>query len=573
MEINISKQSTVATIFSNLLKEGEETYQFSIPIYQREYSWREKQWEEIFKDLLHSFKNTNMDTDYWGNVIVYKKDSAKELEIVDGQQRIITLLMLIISLGNSDTVTVDGYLPLKFHDETNESVWQKIAFSYKMSQDEKRHCFNQLVQFFKKQIIDRNIDSQALLNHLMNTQISVVVVDDELESNLLFGRLNTRGLPLNDVDLIKHRIFYATERRLPPTGNDIVLEKWKQLSNVTQNLNTTIEVFLSQWWEAHYDLSGKSLYESFQDEIEVSKYLRFLDSILTTSNKVLSLRENNTGSDNKIGRNLKWLLKISGSDQLWLVLTAIEETTFGREAKIRLYELLTVFEFVRSIFPERDFSKLEEAYQNFGKNLLSEVAGNRMTEREILTEITKLRQSMSELLPDLDDFINQFTKLRFDDQNHWKGSQHEKMLSTYAIYTLNNWLDVVNHGAGAEFRTKDDDDYSVEHIRSKSNATVGKDSVEYLIGNLVVFEKQPNNDLGEAEVSDKLSAYRKSNYPQIQELLYKNNRNHTNNYRENRLMEWDVSTFESDDIQARGRYLANSFYERVIDLLEDKETN
>lgn len=74
MDINVSSESTIENIFSNFLILNGETYQFSIPLYQREYSWGEEQWRETFADLIHSLNKPGMDTDYWGNIIVYKND-------------------------------------------------------------------------------------------------------------------------------------------------------------------------------------------------------------------------------------------------------------------------------------------------------------------------------------------------------------------------------------------------------------------------------------------------------------------------------------------------------------------
>lgn len=74
MDINVSSESTIENIFSNFLILNGETYQFSIPLYQREYSWGEEQWRETFADLIHSLNKPDMDTDYWGNIIVYKND-------------------------------------------------------------------------------------------------------------------------------------------------------------------------------------------------------------------------------------------------------------------------------------------------------------------------------------------------------------------------------------------------------------------------------------------------------------------------------------------------------------------
>ena len=106
----------------------------------------------------------------------------------------------------------------------------------------------------------------------------------------------------------------------------------------------------------------------------------------------------NSGTDNKIGRNLKWLLKISPSRQLLPIIISIQETTFGRKAKVSLFELLTVFEFIRAISPQTDFSELDEEYLEFGKALLREVGGHRLNEREILIEIEKLKVLVKETL-------------------------------------------------------------------------------------------------------------------------------------------------------------------------------
>ena len=565
MDIKVAQESTIKDLFSTFLTKNGQICCFSIPLYQREYSWGEKQWKELFDDLVHSFRKADMTTDYWGNIIVYKKDTENEYELVDGQQRLISLLLLIASLGNIEKN--NGYLPLKFSGEQN-ITWLKIAEKSKLTPKEKRHPFNKAKNYFTTLISEQKIDKLSLLKHLLRTKISVVIVNDELESNLLFGRLNTRGISLNDVDLIKHSLFYATERKLPPTGEDVVLQKWKSIVRTTSDLNITIEDFISKWWEIHYDISEHSLYFSFQNELNVSKYLEFLDKILLVATEIKELRENNSGNDNKIGRNLKWLLKISPSKQLLPIIIAVQETTFEKKAKVSLFELLTVFEFIRAISQRIDFSELDEEYLRFGKIMLSEVAGKRLTESEVLLEIKKLKVKMQELLPDFEDFLSNFTKLRWDDSNSWEGSGHEKMLSTYAIYTLNNWLDVINHGAGAEYRTRDDDDYSIEHIRAKKNATNGELSPEYLIGNLVVFENQPNNDLGKVDVEDKIPAYRKSSYPQMKELIVKNKRKYSSSYRTKYAMEWDIRDFTIEAIENRGRYLAKCFYDKTLELLE-----
>ena len=62
MDINVSSESTIENIFSFFLILNGETYQFSIPLYQREYSWGEEQWRETFADLIHSLNKPGSET-------------------------------------------------------------------------------------------------------------------------------------------------------------------------------------------------------------------------------------------------------------------------------------------------------------------------------------------------------------------------------------------------------------------------------------------------------------------------------------------------------------------------------
>lgn len=561
MKVEISQENTVEQLFTTFLKNGSI---LTIPIYQREYSWHEEQWGELFTDLQHSMLKSEMDTNFWGNILIYHNEYENEYEIVDGQQRIVTILLLMLALGK--IYNESEKLPFKFPDSNNE-IWIKVAQNQRLIKDEKRSIFQQAKTYFIDVITKSGLDRSLVLNHLYNTKFSVVVIDDEVESNLLFGRLNTRGLGLNDVDLVKHKIFYETDRNSGPTNNDVVLEQWKKLYKITSEFNTPIEIFISKWWETRYGISDGKIYSSFLNELSSENYTLFLNELLNTANGIKNWRENDSGNDNKIGRNLKWLLKISKSTTLLNVIISLRDITFSNIKKIELFELLTMYEFLRAIILYEDFSELDKAYISFSNALLRTNKGQIILEREIFVEIDKLKVVMKKLLPKYTDFSYNFVKLRFDDKGDWEGREHELMLSRYAIYTLNNWLDITNHGAGAQYRTKDDDDFSIEHIRAKKNASLGEISSEYRIGNLIVFEKHLNNGLGDIDIHLKISEYKKSQYPQLKEFLFKKNRTYTNKTRERNLMEWDINNFNEENINYRGNYLASCFYSRLDNFL------
>lgn len=557
----MSSGMTIKSLFSDFLQLKGDMYQFSIPLYQREYSWGEQQWKDTLDDLMYSFNR--LGTDYWGNILVYENTSKKEFELVDGQQRLITLLLLISALGSIEKN--NGYLPLKFHGQQND-VWIKIAENSKLSQNEKRHRFNNVRNFFIKKIKELKCDKNELLEYLYKTKISVVVVDNVMQGNLLFARLNIRGISLNDIDMIKHRIFYLTDRRQPPTGHDVVFENWNKLAKITRDMNVSVEMFITNWWKVHYDIS-EELYKSFLEKMITSEEcMDFLNSLLNVARGISDTIKNDSGNDNRIGRNLKWLLKISKSKELWMVIIALHETIISKQEKALFYEALTVFEFARSI-SDKDFFDIDLEYRDFSKEILKKRKGKPIPEREVITKIKNLKIIMGKKLSDYGEFIDNFKGLRFIDGNIGDSLKYERMLSKYAIYTLNNWLDESNHGAGVEYRTRDDDEYSIEHIRAKKNAK-SDDSPEYLIGNLVVFEKQLNNDLGDVEVCEKISKYKKSSYPQMKEFLYKSKRKGHTKTRENNLMEWDKEIFDKDDIECRGRYLAKCFYKQIKKILK-----
>lgn len=87
-----SSQKTV----EELLTSFTNSKTLEVPLYQREYSWEEKNWEEFYNDFLRAYERKNS-TDYWGNILIY--DNGSSYEVVDGQQRIITFIVFIHSLG------------------------------------------------------------------------------------------------------------------------------------------------------------------------------------------------------------------------------------------------------------------------------------------------------------------------------------------------------------------------------------------------------------------------------------------------------------------------------------------
>ena len=571
MNIMIEKYM-VENLFGRNLDDSllKNNYILSIPRFQRVYSWQDEHWSVFLEDILRSWEKKNLDTDFWGSILLCKKDNT--YEIVDGQQRIITLLLLQLSLGAE--IEVDGKLPLSLSDDNHNKIFKKLVTKEHLSSDEKRNNMFKAKDYFDTKL--RNKDTQSILKFLYATIISVVIVEDEVESNLLFSRLNTRGLELTQVDLIKYWIFSQVEKDAGKQYDDIALQKWVSLQEVSSLINFSIERFITIWWKSHYPLSTNDLlFENFKKTIP-NDYINFLDKVIDTANKINVLKNNNDGNDNGIGRNLKWFLKFADDNALVVLITVLD-TSFSKRKKKKLIEILTVYEFMRALVTHNinnsinplkinlDFEVINSAYISFSSSIV-----NSSIEASIDQAIDNLKEILFSNLPSSGDFQILFTNLRHSDKVD-RLLKLEKMLSTYAVFTLANWSDDMTRGTGALVeRTTEDDEYSIEHIVPKSEAFDDDDtSNEYKIGNLMVLEKTINNNLGAIPVKDKISSYKESSYPQVKQFLYKTLRR-TSKW--GGVNTWVATEFDTQSINLRGEALAQEFYGHMIRVLKKIHT-
>src|SRR3712207_15252 len=84
--------------------EGKK--QFIIPIYQRTYSWTEKECRQIWTDITRAAQNDAIGGHFIGSIVfvqsgLYQGSGVQELLVVDGQQRMTTLLLLLAALRNA----------------------------------------------------------------------------------------------------------------------------------------------------------------------------------------------------------------------------------------------------------------------------------------------------------------------------------------------------------------------------------------------------------------------------------------------------------------------------------------
>jgi len=82
----------------------EGTKQYVIPLFQRTYSWTNKEWEILWKDLIELCEAENPRTHFIGSIVnmptVSVPEGVAKFLLIDGQQRLTTIFVLLTLLRN-----------------------------------------------------------------------------------------------------------------------------------------------------------------------------------------------------------------------------------------------------------------------------------------------------------------------------------------------------------------------------------------------------------------------------------------------------------------------------------------
>ena len=235
---------------------------FSIPVYQRDYNWQEKQCQRLFKDILQTGKNEKVSSYFLGS-IVYIHDGIygvgeKEFHVIDGQQRMTTLTLLFLAIyfklkgtilaKDADKIynqyVVNPYsekeIKLKLlPPEENLYILNKISHN-KFNELEAFQDRNMLKNylFFEKELENLSFDD---MKHLSNGIEKLIYIDIALEKGKddpqkIFESLNSTGLDLSQGDLIRNYILMDLERN---EQNHIYKDYWIPIENNCKVSNGT----------------------------------------------------------------------------------------------------------------------------------------------------------------------------------------------------------------------------------------------------------------------------------------------------------------------------------------------
>jgi uncharacterized protein with ParB-like and HNH nuclease domain len=203
---------------------------FKIPEYQRAYAWGEKQ----LSDFLDDFENQKLNKDYFFGTILFqevgKRGAYDIIEIVDGQQRITTLIIFLSSLlskytgcdADTKELYVETYIKYKSAYKLEVLFDDNDFFvSYILENNDIPADIistpSQKKLLYAKEFFDEKLSlgySQAqfkeMLHKVESTKVLTYSVQDKSEATLIFETTNDRGKQLTNLEKTKSFMMYKT---------------------------------------------------------------------------------------------------------------------------------------------------------------------------------------------------------------------------------------------------------------------------------------------------------------------------------------------------------------------------
>ena len=226
-----------------------KSVRYSIPLYQRDYAWEEKQIVQLIDDI----DDVNLNDKYYiGSLIVANHDDV--YEVVDGQQRLTTLFLLLSYLG-IDTGHEEA-LSFSCRDKSNYTLRHIRPI---LDDERDKYDVDQLQQNIISglNIIKENIEKFTdehranFIKKLENVVLYRIEVPEHTDLNHYFEIMNTRGEQLEQSDILKARLM--SELRGNKKDQDIFATIWdacRDMSGYVQMHFTPVlrgELFNSEW--------------------------------------------------------------------------------------------------------------------------------------------------------------------------------------------------------------------------------------------------------------------------------------------------------------------------------------
>ena len=225
---------------------------FIIPLYQRNYDWKEENCEQLFQDLL-KMHHSDRKSHFFGSIVSNIQSGTEDRFIIDGQQRITTVSLMLIAMVNAykagdiqatDSKLVDKifkrYLVDEYQEDERKVKLKPIkkdmdAFDSLLYKPKDQYIKGSNVtrnyEFFYDKITKSGLTMDELFETIKKLEVINIKLDEDDDPQLIFESLNSTGLDLSEADKIRNYLLMSLA---PAEQDDLYTRYWNPIEESTK---------------------------------------------------------------------------------------------------------------------------------------------------------------------------------------------------------------------------------------------------------------------------------------------------------------------------------------------------
>lgn len=529
---NLLDTSTVS--LSDIIGNGKT---YTVPPYQRDYSWKKDQWEDLWNDILALSETGNVH--YMGSIVLQNMGD-KKYHVIDGQQRFSTLTIIVLAIinklnsliqqkikvennkervsllskkyiGDKDPASLTYSSKLQLN-ENNNSFFQSNLLVFRPPtnvntlQDSDKQIWNAYNYFIEKvnELFSEEKEGEIITNFL-NKEVAErlmfiqIIVEDELSAYTVFETLNSRGVGLTVTDLLKNYLFSISSKVDLPH----IKTKWKKIVDIIGLDN--FPTFLRHYWISKNKLIRqeylfRAVKESITDSPAVIALLDSLEDNARLYKALSNYSDSFWGGHRVIKKRIKELTLFKEKQAYPILIAAYNNLSEEDFAKV--LKLVSTITFRYTVIAKLHTNLKEDIYNK---------AAIKISNKESIT-IVEIAQLIKTLYPSDNDFKNDFASKSIS-------TKRGKKIIRYILFSLEN------HIGQADYDFEENPG-TIEHILPENGnenylaefPQAIHESVVYRLGNYTLLEDDKNRACEILPFPDKKIVFATSQYELSREI-------------------------------------------------------
>lgn len=543
---------------------------YRVPLYQRDYSWEEENWEDLWEDVVEARMAS---FPHYMGAIVLQDNNDKTFTIIDGQQRLSTLSILAIAcihqiqqliergiainqnkervellmrqyIGTKNPASLN-YSSKLFLNENNNSFYQahilqaKAPINYRRLQDSDKLLWDAF-QYFNQKVAILFADTasgQAIATFLTDVVAEKlvfiqIVVDDELSAYTVFETLNSRGVSLTSTDLLKN---YLLSKVAASTADlNIAKTQWKKIID-TIGLNE-FPTFLRHYINSYDSIVTKDkLFKRIKKTITNEEVVfQLLDELEGSAYLYQALRKPadefwDDYRNTHTARYIRELNLFKVTQYKSLAIAAFKK--FSKEEFIKVLKICAIISFRYSVIGRLNANDLEKAYNKSANKIM----------KGLIRNARELFQDLKSVYVVDETFKNSFSTKVINTKS-------SKKLVRYILVHIENHLAQKNID-------EEETSATVEHILSESfnvdNWGEQFSEEEHFnlynrLGNHTLLEPKLNKLAADKNFQEKKDIYLQSQYKMTNTITQSEWNPEILKRRQERLAKWATAVWKVD---------------------------